>query len=524
MVKDVKSVFNSIEKSAMLPIIFAGSGVSKRYTTNKFDWKELLIECISQYHHNPKNKYKEYETDIKYELDFKNINKFSINEGIGTKVERDFNKEYYKGNINNLEVYEDQNPLKVFIANKLSKYELDENMKEEIKLFQNLRDKMLTIITTNYDSFFEDHVFTKHDKTVGQEIFKKSELGTLFKIHGCVTKPNSIVLTSKDYEVFKRKRKVLSSKLINLFTENPVVFMGYSVTDENIRSILRDIFQCIDDDGDLKKFEERLILIDYNKNQAKPSVGVQSISIDEVEISITKIETPSFTPILEELQKLKRKVRFRDLKHIKELVYDIVQDDNAEKRKFVNLTNDDDDDVDDDEIIVIIAKESVVLDSVGITGIQSYELFDDLLKGSLDSKLKGREKLLVYNQLPNLFRGNTVLPIHKYIKDLKNDANYDPKVQKMIDMDVEDFITSSMNRDKESYKESGFESLKDIFESDIAISKKLNYLVIRSVYDSKPKEIIDFLLEFEDEINQNKNGTYFRKMACVYDKKKYKNA
>lgn len=523
MAKDIKSVFNTINKSTMLPIIFAGSGISKRYTTNKFDWKELLIECISEYNNNPINKYKEYETDITYELNAKNINKFSINEGIGTKVERDFNKEYYKGNVN-LEVNEDQNPLKVFIANKLSNYELDENMKEEINLFQNLRDKMLTIITTNYDPFFEDHIFTKHDKTIGQDIFKKSELGTLFKIHGCTSNPNSIVLTSKDYENFERKRKVLSAKLINLFTENPVIFMGYSVTDQNIRSILKDIFQCIDDDGDIKRFEERLILIDYNKNQLEPSVGVQSISIDEVEISITKIETACFIPVLEELQKLKRKVRFKDLKHIKELVYDIVQDENAEKRKFVNLTNDDDDNVDDDEIIVMIAKESLLLESVGITGIQSYELFEDLLKGTLDSKLKGREKLLVYKQLPNLFRGNTVLPIHKYIKDLEDENNYDFKVQKMIDMDVRDFITSSMDRDKDNYRESGFKSLKDIFTSNISISKKLNYLVIRSVYDSDPEEIIDFLLEFEEEFNQNKNGTFFRKMACVYDKKRYKNA
>ncbi|SDI87856.1 hypothetical protein [Alteribacillus bidgolensis] len=83
--EQISKVFNNIIKSERLPIIFAGSGLSKRYTTNSFDWKELLIECISKYSEDPINKYKEYKEEVEHAL-YKNINKFSVNERIGSYI------------------------------------------------------------------------------------------------------------------------------------------------------------------------------------------------------------------------------------------------------------------------------------------------------------------------------------------------------------------------------------------------------------------------------------------------------
>ncbi len=57
---NIKQVFNDIKSTKKLPIMFVGSGISKRYTTNDYDWKELLIKCISQYDSNPERKYKWY--------------------------------------------------------------------------------------------------------------------------------------------------------------------------------------------------------------------------------------------------------------------------------------------------------------------------------------------------------------------------------------------------------------------------------------------------------------------------------
>src|SRR5690606_34966405 len=63
----IDEVFGEISRSRRLPIIFIGSGISKRYTSNTFNWKELLIKCISGYDKNPENKYRWYIEKISSE-------------------------------------------------------------------------------------------------------------------------------------------------------------------------------------------------------------------------------------------------------------------------------------------------------------------------------------------------------------------------------------------------------------------------------------------------------------------------
>lgn len=50
-----------------------------------------------------------------------------------------------------------------------------------------------------------------------------------------------IHLTAEDYEVFDRTKKYLSAKLLTYFAEHPLLFVGYSATDENIKNVLYDM-------------------------------------------------------------------------------------------------------------------------------------------------------------------------------------------------------------------------------------------------------------------------------------------
>ncbi|MDQ0299663.1 hypothetical protein J2S78_002083 [Salibacterium salarium] len=523
MSKDqISEVFNNIVKSERLPIIFAGSGLSKRYTTNSYDWKELLIKCISNYSDDPLNKYKEYKEEVEHGMEYKNVNKFSVNERIGSFVERDFNKAYYRKQITELRVKEEDSPLKVYVSQLLNQYGLKEEMEDEINLFKSLKEKMLTVLTTNYDTFFEDVVFTKHEKIVGQQIFKKSEMGTIMKIHGCSSLPNSLVLTSKDYDKFQRKRRILSAKIINLFTENPVIFMGYSISDENIKAILLDIFQCLEDDEEFKKFEERLVIVIFDETVKNPLVGTYGMNIEGVEISMTKITLSDFTPLLKEMNKLKRITTLKEIQHIKDLVYDIVEDNEGEKKKLVNLVEDDE--YDGDEIVVAIGKESEMLDSVGITGIQASDLFDDLINDNLESTLRGRYNLLAERQLPNLLRGNNVLPVNKYLKNVDRDnIVLEEKVINMERMMPEDFLTNSIRRRGTNYARCNYESLEEIFNAEIPYNKKFSYLVLRTVFDANVEEIQKFLQNYNEALRQINNGnTIYRKLVCILDIKKHK--
>ncbi|XTR38143.1 SIR2 family NAD-dependent protein deacylase [Paraclostridium tenue] len=123
------------------------------------------------------------------------------------------------------------------------------------------------IITTNYDILIENIFSDKYRTVIGQQVIRKSEvnkIGQIFKIHGCVTNPEEIIISSNDYDFFKKKQKHLSAKLLTYFIRHSTVFIGYSISDENIIGILRNIADmiCIDDN-----LVENIWLVDWAKDE-----------------------------------------------------------------------------------------------------------------------------------------------------------------------------------------------------------------------------------------------------------------
>jgi len=120
----------------------------------------------------------------------------------------------------------------------------DAAMRAEISALQEVRPH--AIITTNYDRFLEV-VFPDYQPVIGQSIIRGAQIltGEIFKIHGCMSDYPSLVFTKADYEEFTRKKKYLSAKLLTYFSEHPLLFIGYSASDLNIKAILSDIDECL---------------------------------------------------------------------------------------------------------------------------------------------------------------------------------------------------------------------------------------------------------------------------------------
>ena len=145
---------------------------------------------------------------------------------------------------------------------------------EEISKFKAIGSKNIScIITTNYDTFLENSFGHGAFQTyIGQSELLFStiyEIAEIYKIHGCCTKPESIVINSYDYNIFNQKSAYLSSKILTLFLERPIMFVGYSISDPNIRRILQSVSDCLENDQ-LEQLKERLIFIEWNSN---PSVS-----------------------------------------------------------------------------------------------------------------------------------------------------------------------------------------------------------------------------------------------------------
>ena len=110
--------------------------------------------------------------------------------------------------------------------------------------------------------------------------------------YACSTKPSSLVLIDSDYSEFQAKKKYLNAKLLTFFAEHPLIFLGYSAEDPNIRSILSDIDEILSPNNELitniylvewdtdvhnkNSFQrEKLIAIDHEK-----SVRVKSLTAE----------------------------------------------------------------------------------------------------------------------------------------------------------------------------------------------------------------------------------------------------
>lgn len=119
-----------------------------------------------------------------------------------------------------------------------------EDVREELRQLQAIQPH--AIITTNYDRFLHA-LYPDYHVNVGEEVFVGNYLmiGQILKIHGDVSDPSSLVLTSRDYDQFNERRRYLSSKLLTYILEHPMLILGYSVGDPNIQQVFSWVAQAL---------------------------------------------------------------------------------------------------------------------------------------------------------------------------------------------------------------------------------------------------------------------------------------
>ena len=83
-------------------------------------------------------------------------------------------------------------------------------------------------------------------------------IAEIYKIHGSVQNPESIVINKADYQKFYDKGKYLAAKLMTIFMEYPIIFIGYSISDSDIQAILSDVLDKIE------TLQKRFIFVEYN--------------------------------------------------------------------------------------------------------------------------------------------------------------------------------------------------------------------------------------------------------------------
>lgn len=147
-----------------LPVLFIGSGISKRYLYNYPDWDGLLEMCFKKYNSDLFQLQKHRDS-----LSRQCFTPFEINTHLATIIENEFNAAFYDRKIK-LNIGSNKNPnwvrkgispFKMFLSSYFKKMNLyrRHDLNTELKKFRLLKSKIAAVITTNYDLFLETEIF-----------------------------------------------------------------------------------------------------------------------------------------------------------------------------------------------------------------------------------------------------------------------------------------------------------------------------------------------------------------------------
>lgn len=412
-IQDVIARFNTI------PILFAGSGITHRYYDLP-DWKGLLTEFASRINAD-RFAYRAYESKAQ-QLGFTQ----GIMPKIATLIQQDFDSKWYS--IPEMRTNESFvlnavengcSPFKAEIAWYLKEKSVPQAaFKEEIQKLKSISKKNLAgVITTNYDTFFEK-LFDDYTPYIGQDqlVFSSIQgIAEVYKIHGSVTLPNSLVLNEKDYEIFNEKSKYLAAKLMTIFMEYPIIYIGYSLTDQDVQNILKNILLCLPDDK-IEKLQERFVFVEYKPGVAGYSITPYTLTFGEQMLSMTRLTLSDFGILYDALAAKRASIPVKLLRRFKEEIYTYAI--TSKPGPLLNVANVDDKNIDENRLAI-----SIGISNTGERGLQSIvdtnEWYRSIVMGDLSDFTADQLLKYAYPEIRKRTSGD--LPVYKYLVQAKED-------------------------------------------------------------------------------------------------------
>ena len=484
------------------PLLFVGTGISLRYLKNSFTWDDLLSKIAFELTENS-----EYYFDVKAEC---HINgKFDYLK-IATIIEDRFNivlQEDRNGKFKHINdiFYENMakginlSRFKIYIAELFSKLEFKEDMADELKNLKKIRKNVGSIITTNYDGLIEN-IF-EFTKLIGNNILLSNPYGSVYKIHGCFENPEKIIITERDYLTFDNKFELIRAQLLSLFIHNPIIFLGYSVGDDNIKKILKTIFSYVEPNSELAtKIKNNFLLVEYGKEIDNELISEHDIVLEGgLTIRINKIKTDNFSSIYNSVSNLNLPVTALDIRKVQNIVKEIY----AGGEIKVSITEDLDTLKNGDKILAIGSTKTISY---------HYETAPELLSNYFNIIDESNSQIL--NLIDKYkIQSAQYFPIFGFDK-INTEINSSAKLKKQ----QEDNINSSMNHIS-AQCQTKHTTIDDIINNEhIPASSKMNCIMWNTFQGNiNLDEIEAFLRE-----NTSTTSTEYRKLLSVYDLKKYK--
>ncbi|WP_250277197.1 SIR2 family protein [[Clostridium] colinum] len=516
IIKEFEEIVQNFETT---PILFIGSGFSRRYLSAP-DW-EGLLKVFSNRIRNDSFSYSYYKNRV---INMKN--KTGLLPKLAEVLEIDFNEKWlcnekFRGE--NLQKYYNEiannglSPFKAEIGYFFEKL-LDENfmINDELNSFISMCESSVTsIITTNYDCLIEK-LISDFKSYIGQEelIFSNIQgIAEIYKIHGCATKPSSIVINERDYVDFIEKNQYLSSKLITLFMEYPIIFIGYSINDYNIKLILENMTKYLSNEN-LIKLKNRLVFIEREENRNDIEVSKHTMYLNDKEIHMTKLSTDNYKKIFDIISNKKKKIPAKVLRMLKEELYQfIISNEPTSKLRVGEINNPN---LSDSDLILAIGKASEFA-LKGLTGLTTNEWYINLINENLeftyDEMLKNTN---------NVMNSSNKLPLNKYLYKAKE--NYSDIYNKCMEFN-KTIYSSTIVKNRNRFPLKSISSI--ITDDNLTLSKKIDCICHLTESETNVELLEEFIKnelqqDFFKNYKSNKNMTSsMRRLIRVYDYLKY---
>lgn len=527
------NILDVLKSNNEFPILFIGSGISKRYLVNFPSWDELLELFwqqigMSMSFYGQLNILRDKLKRENSTLHDKDIEYYS-NLEMSSLIEENYNRKFNEGEIE-IEGFTPKDvsftgisPFKMGISKAFENYQIKENMRGEIEAFKKALTKSQIMITTNYDTFIEDCYDSSSQygvKTyIGQSGFFEQTIGyaELYKIHGSITKPKSIVISNDDYKSFEANSILISAKIISMLIHSPIIFMGYSLTDLNVRKFIKDFASSLSSE-DPVFLEERLIIIEWMDGEQ--GLIEEVIYDNELNCRFTVIKTDNFNLIYEYLYKIDQGVAPSEIRKYQHIIKQLVVDTGKEGAlRSVLLSPIELEEIEQmlnqrgtlNEKLVVALGDSTVIFKIPnkLTYLEDYifekeELTTDvILRFLANDPGGGRFPFIKYVSKEKIEKSN----LHDYEKEklrqrLKNHGNLSNQLKSISK-------SYSIKMDK----------FEDILEKEYVADREYNLIAynVQRLDFQKVEEYIKQKVKELVDAGEGKVNTSFRRLLLVYD-------
>ena len=172
-------------------------------------------------------------------------------------------------------------------------------------------------------------------------------------IHGTCEDPSSIVLTEEDYERFNKRASIVSAKILSILCDYPMIILGYSIEDDDVKGILSDLMSSLDDDK-LRELERNIVFIEYAPGVTRLEPSTWRIPFEEHVMTLRSFRTCDFAPIFREIVSMEASVSPSTIRKIRQVVRTVQITEKSNNERYKPIGIDDITERDTNKLVVVI--------------------------------------------------------------------------------------------------------------------------------------------------------------------------